>query len=166
MHNLDFYSTLQDLLPLLSAAIIGLVIGLERGLSGKPASIRTFTLLCIGSALFTKLSVDIAVSAVSGTEQADIGRIASNIVTGVGFLGGGVIFKANNSIKGITTGAVIWVTAAIGMACGFERYSLAVFSLMLYLITMLCGLRMHRLVDPLAKPTGGSTRKVNKVRES
>ena len=71
-------------------------------------------------------------------------------MTGIGFLGVGVIFKSKSGIEGITTGAVIWFTAAVGMACGFEQYILATTCILLYVITM-CGVKvLHQLVDAVS----------------
>lgn len=104
------------------SALVGFVIGVERAWRGKPASMRTFSVISTGSCLFTILSIEAA-----GGAQAlphDVTRVAAQIVTGIGFLGGGVIFKTSDRIEGITTGALIWLTSAIGMACGFNQISL------------------------------------------
>lgn len=108
------------------SAVIGFIIGLERAFRGKPASMRTFSTICAGSCLFTILSVE----AIAGQNAVphDVTRIAAQVVTGVGFLGGGVIFKTSDRIEGITTGALVWLAAAIGMACGFDRISLVIWS--------------------------------------
>ena len=103
----------------LLSAVLGLVIGFEREIRGKAASLRTFATIAMGSCLFTHLSVQ----AIGGIYAAphDVTRIASQIVTGIGFLGGGVIFKTADRIEGVTTGALIWLAAALGMACGFNQ---------------------------------------------
>lgn len=111
---------------LLLSAAIGFIIGFERALRGKPASMRTFSTICAGSCLFTILSVE-----ANGGENAlphDVTRIAAQIVTGVGFLGGGVIFKTTDRIEGVTTGALVWLAAAIGMGCGFDRIALVLWA--------------------------------------
>ncbi|HRB55732.1 MAG TPA: MgtC/SapB family protein, partial [Ferruginibacter sp.] len=100
------------------AFVIGAIIGIEREFRSKPAGFRTMILICVGSCLFTILSKE------SDSGSAD--RIASNIVTGIGFIGAGVIFKEGISINGITTAALIWVTAALGMAIGFHNYPLTI----------------------------------------
>jgi putative Mg2+ transporter-C (MgtC) family protein len=100
------------------AFIIGAVIGLEREFRSKPAGFRTMILICVGSCLYTILSKEI------GNGSAD--RIASNIVTGIGFIGAGVIFKEGITVNGLTTAALIWVTAALGMAIGYHNYPLAI----------------------------------------
>ncbi len=100
------------------AFIIGAVLGLEREFRSKPAGFRTMILISVGSCLYTILSQELG-----GISSSD--RIASNIVTGIGFIGAGVIFKEGISVNGLTTAALIWVTAALGMAIGYKNYPLA-----------------------------------------
>src|SRR5262245_23718621 len=97
---------------LLLAAALGALIGAEREFHHKSAGLRTNTLIALGSALFTIMSIDI------GTGADDNSRIASQIVTGIGFLGGGAILRTRGMIVGLTTAATIWVNAAIGIAAG------------------------------------------------
>ena len=100
--------TFQEMIVrILIAVFIGMIIGAEREYKNKDAGLRTLTLICIGSCIFTLVSIIIS------PQTPD--RIASNIVTGIGFLGGGVIFKSDNGVNGLTTAATIWVTAALGM---------------------------------------------------
>jgi putative Mg2+ transporter-C (MgtC) family protein len=108
------------ILKLILAIVIGGVIGAEREYQNKSAGFRTMMLISMGSALFTIISMDI-----DNTNSPD--RIASNIVTGIGFVGAGVIFKGDTGINGITTAATIWVTAALGMGvgAGYEWTSIA-----------------------------------------
>ena len=110
------------------AAIAGLLIGFERELRGKPASLRTFSAICVGSCLFTILSSN---GLQSDSPLFDPSRIAAQIVSGVGFLGAGVIFKTTNRIEGITTAALIWLAAALGMAAGFGKPMMVVWALIL-----------------------------------
>jgi len=100
------------------AFIIGAVIGLEREFRSKPACFRTMILISVGACLYTILSKE------GGITSSD--RIASNIVTGIGFIGAGVIFKEGITVNGLTTAALIWVTAALGMAIGYHNYPVAV----------------------------------------
>ena len=104
---------------LLLAAGLGAVIGLEREYHQKPAGLRTNILIALGSALITILSISI------GTAGSTPDRIAAQIVTGIGFLGGGAILRSGKSIHGMTTAATIWVNAAIGMACGAGEFATA-----------------------------------------
>ena len=101
------------------AFVIGAILGLEREFRSKPAGFRTMILISVGSCLYTILSKEI-----TGGGSAD--RIASNIVTGIGFIGAGVIFKEGISVNGLTTAALIWITAALGMAIGYHNYPLAI----------------------------------------
>lgn len=103
------------------AALLGALIGAEREFRQKAAGLRTNILIAIGSALFTVMSVELAV----GTD-GDPARIAAQIVTGIGFLGAGAILRTGGSVRGLTTAATIWVNAAIGMAAGAGSYRLAV----------------------------------------
>ena len=100
------------------AFVIGAVLGLEREFRSKPAGFRTMILICVGSCLYTILSKE--------TGGASPDRIASNIVTGIGFIGAGVIFKEGMTVNGLTTAALIWITAALGMAIGYHNYPLAI----------------------------------------
>jgi len=94
------------------AVLCGLLVGGERQRREKPAGLRTLSLVCLGSAVFTMLSF------VFTSTTGDSGRVAAQIVTGIGFLGAGVILHGRRILTGVTTAAVIWVTAAIGMAVG------------------------------------------------
>lgn len=112
--------------PVLISASLGAMIGLERELAGKDPSLRTFSLICMGSCIFTLLSHDPEVIHISGISTAsDPTRIAAQVVVGIGFIGAGTIFRSNQGVTGLTTAALMWVTAAIGMAVGYHRESLA-----------------------------------------
>jgi putative Mg2+ transporter-C (MgtC) family protein len=112
-------STQELIGKLLLSVLIGGAIGAEREYRSKSAGFRTLTLICLGATLFTMLS-----QLISGHEPE---RIASNVVVGIGFVGAGVIFKGDphSKVNGITTAAMIWVTAALGMAIGAGFLSLA-----------------------------------------
>ena len=118
------------ILRLLLAASLGAAIGVEREYRRKPAGLRTNILIAVGSALFTILSVDIA----RGSGSPD--RIAAQIVTGVGFLGGGAILRSGQSVHGMTTAATIWVNAAVGMAAGAGEPALAAGTTLLTLVVL------------------------------
>lgn len=122
------YLPLSEIEALGIAAACGLLIGVEREYHNKSTGIRTLVLIALGAALFGILSR-------TGSRSDD--RIAANIVTGIGFLGAGVIFKDRLSVLGLTTAAVIWATAAIGLAAGMGHYNLAVFSALLVLVSLL-----------------------------
>jgi putative Mg2+ transporter-C (MgtC) family protein len=122
---------------LLLSVVLGGIIGLERELSGKAAGFRTNLLICLGAALLTDLSVIIAGDhALNGGVRADPGRIAAQIVSGVGFLGAGTILQSRGSVTGLTTAATLWVVAAIGMAAGARAYVLAISGTLLVLMAL------------------------------
>jgi putative Mg2+ transporter-C (MgtC) family protein len=98
-------------LRLLAAMAAGLIIGLEREWQNKPAGLRTNTLVAVGSALFVLLSYNIMLD---GGKNVDVTRIIGQVVTGIGFLGAGIIFKEGPNIHGLTTAATVWCSAAIG----------------------------------------------------
>jgi putative Mg2+ transporter-C (MgtC) family protein len=108
-------------LRLVYAAVLGAVIGFQRERHGKPAGLRTHILICLGAALFTVVSI----YGFSGS--VDPSRVAAGIVTGIGFIGAGVIFRGikGDKVVGITTAASVWVTAAIGIAAGVGMYVIA-----------------------------------------
>jgi putative Mg2+ transporter-C (MgtC) family protein len=110
-------------LRLLLAAALGGMIGLEREASGKPAGFRTNLLICLGAALITEVSYFVSQS---GGANADPGRIAAQIVSGIGFLGAGSILHSRGGVTGLTTAATLWVVAAIGMAVGARAYLAAI----------------------------------------
>lgn len=115
--------TITDvIIRLLVAFALGAIIGFERQYHDKPAGFTTNTLICLGSAVFSMVSL-ISAQHYGG----DPARIAAQIVTGVGFLGAGSIIREGNKISGLTTAAGIWVVAAIGMAAGYGEFHLACF---------------------------------------
>ena len=135
---------------LLLAAFLGALVGLEREFAGKAPSIRTFALISMGSCLFAMLSLDAATLLNIG----DPGRIAAQIVPGIGFLGAGTIFRSKHGVSGFTTAALMWVMAGIGMAVGFHRGDLAT-STTLIAIGLTLSLRViHRHIRPYRNENG------------
>jgi putative Mg2+ transporter-C (MgtC) family protein len=122
--------SLDAIARLLVAAGLGAALGLEREFHQKPAGLRTNMLIAVGSALFSLASI--AVAGQGGAAD----RIAANIVTGVGFLGGGAILRSREHVHGMTTAATIWVNAAIGVAAGLGEYGLAVSATTITLIVL------------------------------
>ncbi len=112
---------------LLLSTVIGALIGLERERSHKSAGLRTNAMVALGSTLITVISLNAFV----GKPYADPSRLISNIIVGIGFIGGGAILQQGDKIRGITTAATLWVVAAIGIAVGVGFYLEAVFSLAL-----------------------------------
>lgn len=127
----DHYVVKNELLLIFISVVLGLLIGAEREYRNKSAGLRTFILVCFGACLFTILSIKIGV--------ANPDRLAANIITGIGFLGAGVIFKGENKIEGITTATTIWATASIGMAVGsgYVYFSLLGTALVLIILSAL-----------------------------
>ena len=122
MHSvLDVISNSFNL-PLILAAVLGALIGVERELAGKDPSIRTFALISMGSCMFALLSWE----SLAVFQVGDPSRIAAQIIPGIGFLGAGTIFRSKYGVSGFTTAALMWVTAGIGMAVGLKRIDLAV----------------------------------------
>jgi len=136
------------LLRLVVAAALGGAIGLERELGGKPAGLRTNILICIGSVLYTHLSIAMlsAIAGAGGT-GTDPTRVAGQIVTGVGFIGAGTILHARGAVVGLTSAATIWVVAAIGVALG-SGYYLEGIATTVVVLGVLAGLgRVEKLVE-------------------
>ena len=118
-----------EIYQLLLALLIGAIIGTEREYRSKSAGLRTMIMVSLASCLFTMLSLRI------GVENPD--RLAANILTGLGFLGAGVIFKDDNRISGITTATTIWMVAALGMAVGAGYFFLSLLGTVLVLIVLI-----------------------------
>ena len=134
-----YQPVLEDLTKLLVALVIGAIIGAEREYRTKSAGFRTVILITVGSTLFTIVS----------NLMSNDARVASNIVTGIGFLGAGAIFKEGASVKGLTTATTIWISSAIGMAIGVGQYSLAI-SVVTIVILVLVGFTwLPTLIDRL-----------------
>ncbi len=116
---------IEIITKLVIAAILGTVIGIEREIHKRPAGIRTHILVCMGATLFTIIS-----------QLSNVAFIAAGIVTGIGFLGGGIIYHQRNKIIGLTTAAEIWALAAIGLAVGYGYYFAAFATAVLILIVL------------------------------
>ncbi|MCC6936371.1 MAG: MgtC/SapB family protein [Thermomicrobiales bacterium] len=118
----------DSLLRIAVAIVLGGLIGYERETLDKSAGLRTHMLVSLGAALFMVASILIVQDFATGdgTSRLDPTRIGSTIVTGVGFLGGGIIFRQEDRVHGLTTAAGLWVAAAIGLACGAGYFVLAI----------------------------------------
>lgn len=115
--------------------MLGVIIGAERKRKGQIAGIRTFSLITMGACLAMLLSIYVP-QEYMGLKNGDPGRIAAQVITGIGFLGGGAIIRAKGSVKGLTTAAGIWISAIIGMAVGIGMYVVAVGATMLILMVL------------------------------
>ena len=139
------------------AALLSFFIGLERQLRGEAAGVRTHSLMALGSSLLMTLSIwairmaDGSIDIVSGTMSSDLNydtsRIAAAVVTGIGFLGGGVIVKDKFSVKGLATASTLWICTAIGLACGAGFVLEAVIFTALTLVLLVILGRLLRFID-------------------
>ena len=131
----------DDFVSIILAVALGGIVGLERELRGKVAGLRTNILICLGAAVFTIISRQMALK-----YDASAVRIAAQIVTGVGFLGAGAIIQDRGGIHGLTSAATIWLVASIGMACGAQFYQLALVTTLVVVIVLI---GLARLEKPL-----------------
>lgn len=141
MEVLDFGIQLELTARLVAALLLGGVIGWERELQRMPAGFRTHALVSLGSAIFTVLSA----YAFTGP-GSDPTRIAAQIVSGIGFLGGGAILHYGGTVRGLTTAASLWSVAAVGMAAGAGLYVVAAISAVLVIIGLEVFQRVERMV--------------------
>lgn len=136
--HIEFFGTIGfiEAKLLLASFVLCSLIGFERQFRQKSAGYRTHVLVGIGTCVFTLVSAYGFAGVLENDVRLDPSRIAAQIVSGIGFLGAGVIFKGRNMVRGLTTAATIWVTAAVGMACGAGMVSLAVMLTILHLLTL------------------------------
>jgi putative Mg2+ transporter-C (MgtC) family protein len=138
---MDFLCDLITLEKLLLAALLGAIIGLEREIHGRPAGFRTHLLVSLGSCLYVITSVHFYTlfGNFSGNQPVgvDPGRVAAQVVTGIGFLGAGAIIRERFSVRGLTTAACLWIAAAIGVACGVGLFGISVVVTILSLLSLL-----------------------------
>jgi len=151
LNSLELHIALVWMGRLTAAAVAGAMIGLERELRGKPAGLRTIVLITMGSAMFMIGNEIIG----AGIRIADPARIAAQIVSGVGFLGAGAILTSRNKVLGLTTAAVIWISAAIGIIIGYGHIIFGLFSasLTLFMLVFLTQLE-KRFLHPWASRHG------------
>ncbi|MBE5746669.1 MAG: MgtC/SapB family protein [Clostridiales bacterium] len=128
---LPYREELRILLDLLLSVVLGFAIGFERKIRSKEAGIRTHTIVCMGSALM------MIVSKYAFGNNADTARVAAQIVTGIGFLGAGIIVYKRHEVRGLTTAAGVWATAGVGMACGGRLYIIAIGATLLMIAAQL-----------------------------
>lgn len=124
----------QIAFQLFLATVLGGLIGLEREIKRKEAGLQTFSLVCLGSCVFTLVAFYFYQSI--GWQNIDLARIIQAVAIGIGFIGAGTVFKSQNGIEGLTTAAGLWITSAIGIAIGAGLYTLAIFSTLLSLLIL------------------------------
>lgn len=139
---MDFTVELEDMVAMIVSIICGGAIGFEREYKNKSAGFRTIILISLGSTIFTIVSRH-------GVGADD--RISANIITGIGFIGAGVIFKDKISVRGLTTAAVIWTSAAIGMTTGIGYHALALSLTIITLGVLLMVTKVERMIAQLQK---------------
>lgn len=139
---MDFTVELEDMVAMIVSIICGGAIGFEREYKNKSAGFRTIILISLGSTIFTIVSRH-------GVGADD--RISANIITGIGFIGAGVIFKDKISVRGLTTAAVIWTSAAIGMTTGIGYHALALCLTIITLGVLLMVTKVERMIAQLQK---------------
>lgn len=133
--NTSEINTLSSLYKLLLSMFLGACVGFERKRKGQTAGVRTFSLISMGACLAMILSIYVPQEYL-GLKNGDPGRIAAQVVTGIGFLGAGAIIQMKGSVRGLTTAAGIWMVAAIGMAVGAGMYLLSALATLLILIVL------------------------------
>ncbi|MCH5228734.1 MAG: MgtC/SapB family protein [Muribaculaceae bacterium] len=126
----------NSIFRLIISMLLGMIVGAERKRKGQTAGIRTFALISMGACLAMLLSIYVP-QEYMGLKNGDPGRIAAQVITGIGFLGGGAMIQMRGTVKGLTTAAGIWITAIIGMAVGIGMYIISFTATALVLITLI-----------------------------
>lgn len=132
---------------LLCAVLIGCVIGLDRNLHGKPTGVKTLGLVALGASLVTMASLDFALTPAAYHADA-VSRTIQGVITGIGFLGAGVIVhdKSAEKVHGLTTAASIWVTAALGIVCGMGSWQIAAIAMAFVLLLFILGRPVEKML--------------------
>ena len=136
---MEIGSTLEILLRIFSATMLAFAIGLEREMTNKYAGLRTNILVCLGACLFTIISIygfPTVVTDENANGIRDTARVAAQVVTGIGFIGGGTVLRHGATVFGLTTAATLWMVASIGMACGAGLYILAIIATIISIIVL------------------------------
>lgn len=147
MNPTDNLGVGEVILRLVAATVVGCAIGLNRELKGKPAGLRTHALVTLGAALFTLSSIHFSLSL--GVAGADaLSRVMQGIITGLGFLGAGVILRDEEGhVRGLTTAATIWVAASLGILCGIGYWIGVIIAVSLVLIVLIVGEPVERFFE-------------------
>ena len=144
---MDFHSlidtvSVDEVISVIFAVVLGAIIGIEREFKQKAAGLRTNVLICVGAAVFTMISKNMGIADGHSTT-----RIAAQVVTGVGFLGAGAIIRDRAGVFGLTTAATIWLVASIGMACGAGYYSLALITTVIVIVVLIGLGQIERIIN-------------------
>ncbi|CAB3791142.1 MgtC/SapB family protein [Pararobbsia alpina] len=145
---------LEVSLRMAAAIIIGCIIGIDRNLRGKPTGVKTLGLVALGAALVTMAGLGFSVATIEADDRS--ARVIQGIVTGIGFLGAGVILQSPSEkhIRGLTTAASIWVTAALGIVCGLGAWSVAAIATIMVILLLTVGRALEQTLHRrwLSKP--------------
>ncbi len=139
MENLIPQFDLDICIRLVSSVLLGFAVGLEREMTNKYAGLRTHILVSVGACVFTLISIfGFPMVAVTGAEfgTRDTARVAAQVVTGIGFIGGGTVLRHGATVFGLTTAATLWAVASIGMACGAGMYGVALVTTILSIVVL------------------------------
>ncbi|WP_317202524.1 MgtC/SapB family protein [Janthinobacterium sp.] len=155
-HFFDLSDYAEAFLRLLAAVLAGSVVGLDRNLHGKPTGIKTMGLVALGAALATMASMNFDFAPRAYHDDA-VSRAIQGIITGIGFLGAGVIVHDRNTehVRGLTTAASTWVTAALGIVCGLGHWPIAAIAIIMALLLFFVGRPLERMLHRkwLSKPS-------------
>lgn len=152
-------NTVGSIYKLVLSMLLGAVVGYERKLKGQQAGVRTFSLIAMGATLAMLLSIYVP-QVYMGLKNGDPGRIAAQVITGIGFLGAGAIIQMKGSVRGLTTAAGIWMVAIIGMAVGLGMYWLSVVACALILFILV---QLERIEKRVSR---GSESRIIRIRTS
>jgi len=140
-------SFLDVVLRLGAAMLVGAILGINRELRNKPAGLKTHSLVSLGSALLTLVSVSFA-TMTGAVDGSTLSRVVQGIITGIGFLGAGVIMRgeSGHTVQGLTTAASVWLAACLGIACGAGQWSLAATAFVATLLILVVGDPVERAI--------------------
>lgn len=150
-------NTIGSIYKLILSMLLGAMVGYERKLKGQSAGVRTFSLIAMGATLAMLLSIYVP-QEYMGLKNGDPGRIAAQVITGIGFLGAGAIIQMKGSVRGLTTAAGIWMVAIIGMAVGLGLYLLSIVASLLILFILV---QLERIEQRLSR---GSQSRIIRIR--
>jgi putative Mg2+ transporter-C (MgtC) family protein len=142
--DIDLARTLPDIIKIALAILAGGLIGLEREFRDKDAGFRTLIFICSGSTLFTIFSLSLS-------PVGDAGRIAAQIVSGIGFLGAGVILREGGQIRGLTTASTVWLVAALGMGIGMGYFLFSIVSTVIFLFVLFVFPKIEKRIARLSE---------------
>lgn len=150
----------ETLLPLALALLLGGILGWEREASHKPAGFRTHVLVCLGAASFTLVTLafhERALAAGGEVTRSDPLRLVAGVIGGIGFLGAGSILRRESGVEGLTTAGNIWLTGAVGVACGASLFGIAAATVAFALLTLTGLDLLERRAGKKSGPSGGSS---------